>query len=313
MTEKIGPYGSHYGQGCYTKSCSLRHAAEAGISRPVSYDTTNQAYNEAHANYMTANSSVDIKLRRAKLKEATVRRNATPEGLKELKKKLPQTKLLFGDNSTVSILKEEEIQNAQNFHDQQDSAFKLNVFKANPRIEPKDFRAIAEYSSRYSFDKKQGILIDTKDGSVFARLDKNGELQALSGDSMNLASPDKLEEYVSVKDLITTRIAEDVLTSILLRPTINSKIANILNTSYEVDKPKVNISGSSTVIIRDKISSSPLARFHYDSHSAFDQAEWSSPRNDGSLVWPEKSSAVILNMLEQDTLTKMPPLPSWIN
>lgn len=313
MTGKIGPYGSHYGHGCYTKDCSLRHASEAGINKPVSYEVTDQAYNEAHANYMTANNSVDVKLCRAKLKEATIRRNATPEGLKELKKELPRTKLLFGSSSTVSILKEEEIQNAQNLHDQQDSTFKLDVFKANLKVELKDFRAIVEYSNRYSFDKKKGILVDTKDSSIFTKLNDDGRLQVFTGDHMKVASPNNIEEYTSVKNIIATRIADDVLVTVALRPTINSKIANILYTSYEVDKPKTAISGSFTVIVRDKTSHVPLAKFYYDSSSMFNQAEWSSPRNDGSLIWPEKSSATVLTLLEKDTLTNMIPLPAWIN
>lgn len=313
MSEKVGPYGSHYGQGCYTKECSLRHASEAGISRPPTYETTDQAYTEAHSRYMTAKGATDTKNRRAILDEAKVKRNATVEGLKELKKELPRTKALFGNSSLASILKEEEIQNAQNLYDQQETAFKTEVFKANPKLAAKDLRSLVEHSARYSFDKKTNAIMDTKKSSTLVKVNDDGSLLVTENGTLTLIPATQVKEYATAREAIAIQVAEDVALSVGARPTINSKISNVLEASYMRDKPLKNLDGSYTVVVRDKKNDSPLARFKYDQESLFDSAEWASARDDGSLTWPEKSTVTILHMLQAGSFSKFPPLPAWIH
>lgn len=311
MTAKVGPYGSHYGQGCYTKNCSLRHASDAGVTRPVSYEETDKVYRDAQARYMTAKGSTGVREARLILDKARARRSATPEGLKELKADLLKTRALFGNTAPATFIKEDELQNALNLHDKQEAEFKLEVFRAAPSIGGKDIKNIVEHASRYNFDKTTGVITDSIDKTTLAKLREDGTLSLSVGGQLHTASPSDPEAYSVAKAMVATKIATDIKASIATRPNLTTRITDSLNKDYAFSTATVEPDGSTRIIVRDKVNDSPLAILKYDKNSNFSQAEWTSPQNNGSLTWPEKSPATILHMLKENKLAQFQPLPTW--
>jgi len=312
MTTKVGPYGSHYGHGCYTKNCSLRHAADAGVNKPTSYEDADNLYKDAHARYMTAKGASNVRSARASVEKAKLKRSATPEGLKELKKNLAKTKGLFGATSPAAFINEEELQQAQNLHDKQESEFKTEVFQASPKVLPRDIKSIVEHSTRYDFDKTTGIVTDKRTKTALAKLTEDGSLHLSVNGKVKVVAPSEVEDYATAKNMIATKITEDVNSSLASRPTLTTKIVSTLKNDYNLEETTKKPDGSFSVLIRDKTSKAPLAIIKYDKDSTFSHAEWSSPRNDGSLTWPEKSAATVLHMLKEDKFGKIPPLPEWV-
>lgn len=310
MSTKTGPYGSHYGQGCYTENCRLRDASDANVLPPLSYDEAQKNLEHTYARMMTAKGVTKFGETNAALDEAKAAVNATPEGLKKLKASLKQAEAKHGKNSGVALSLEEDIRKAKNLHDQNDVRFRQAVFNARQHVMPEDLKYLAKYSARYdykpSLNGKGGMLFDNKTGEEIAKVDEWGNFYPKDS---GMIQPAAKSVYPEVKQQIADKVTEDSLLTINSRPSPSSAIKDVISKNYgTVQKNKAD--GSYRTIVKDK-NGRGIAVAEYDSNSNFKSVSWAKDKS-GALNLPEKNPIVFLRMLKNKEFDSKPSLPSYL-
>lgn len=310
MSTKTGPYGSHYGQGCYTENCRLRDAADANVLPPVSYNEAQKNLEQTYAQMMTAKGVTKFGEANKALAEAKAAVNATPEGLKELQSALRQAEAKHGKNSGVALSLADDIRKAKNLHDLNEINFRQAVFNARKYVMPEDLKYLTKYSERYDykpdFQGKYGVLVDNKTGEEIARVDKWGSFYP---EGSGVIQPAAKSVYPEIKQQISKKVTADSVETINARPSVNSHIKDVLSKNYEtVQKNKTD--GSYRTIIKDK-NGQGLAVAEYDSNSNFISVSWVKDKS-GALNFPEKNPIVFLRMLKNKEFDSKASLPSYL-
>lgn len=310
MNTKTGPYGSHYGQGCYTKNCRLRDASDANVFPPLSYDEAQKNLENTYARMMTAKGVTKFGETNTALDNARAAVNATPEGLKRLQASLKHAEVKHGKNSGVALSVGEDIRKAKNLRDQNDVNFRQAVFNARQSVMPEDLKYLAKYSERYgykpAFNGKGGMLVDTKTGEEIVKVDEQGNFYPKESATIK---PTSKSSYSEIKQQISNKVVEDSLLTINSRPSPNSAIKDVISKSYEtVQKSKAD--GSYRTIVKDK-NGRGIAVAEYDSNSNFKSVSWAKDKS-GALNLPEKNPIVFLRMLKNKEFDSKPSLPSYL-
>lgn len=310
MKNKVGPYGSHYGTGCYTKNCSLRDAAAAGVKAPITYNEAQKQLDEANSKNINADSRKHFQDSETAVSKARLALYSTPEGQKILKSEIEQNSQTFGENHPVVISKKDLLQKAVNKHDRDTFEYRNDVFNASKSVASRDLKHLAQASHSFKFDKEKNAIVDKKTKRVFAQVDESGMLTVRTQTGKIIAAGAGTTYYDGVKKVISQTIKSDIAKNIKSQPTPTSKINDSLEKSYKVDKIP-NQTGGYKVIVSDKSSNKRLALLEYDSNQVFTSASWA--QKNGALSFPERNPNKILGMLENKAFTNNPELPDWIS
>lgn len=309
MTGKIGPYGSHYGTGCYTKDCNLRGAADAGIIAPVTFEAAKARLDAANASNKNSSTKGKFNESEQEVNQAKLAYYSTPEGQKQLKSEIKNSKKVFGKDHTVVISQETLLQKAINKRDKDNYEFHQELFLNASTVTSKDLRSLTGTSTDYDYIPSAKSIVNNKTQHTLVSLNEDGTI-ITSNDNWSPKETFKpgTDGYDTAKKNIAAKISQDVYTSISARPTVTSRINDTLNSKYSIKRTH-KPDGSYTGIVTDKKGNKKLAVFEYNKNGVFESASWS--KEDGTLIFPEKNSSKILSLLKTEELTRKKELPDW--
>lgn len=310
MKNKVGPYGSHYGTGCYTKNCSLRDAAAAGVKAPITYSEAQKQLDEANSKNINASSRAYFQDSENEVAKAKLALYSTPEGQKQLKNEIEKQSQSFGENHPLVNAKKDLLQKAVNKHDKDTFEYRNAVFNASKSVAPRDLKHLAQASHSFKFDKDKNAIVDKKTKRVFAQADDSGMLTVRTQTGKIIAAGAGTTYYDGVKKVISQTIKSDITKNIKSQPTPTSKINDSLKKSYNVKKINTQ-TGGYKIIVSDKSTHKRLALLEYDNNEVFTSASWA--QKNGALSFPEKNPNKILGMLENKAFANNPELPDWVS
>ena len=305
MENKVGPYGSHYGTGCYTRNCSLRNASDAGVKQPLTFVEAQKQLVEVFSDSLGAGSRTEVEQTEITVQEAKLAVNSTPEGLRLLKKQYRDAKKLHGNAHPLVIKLENDVDVASINYNRVQFEYRKGIFDNASVVTPKDLRTFTEYSDKYEFCSdasvknyvtKQKLVKINKDGSF----DYNG----------HHVSPQD-SQYNNVKKEVSAEISKDALSSFdkQTKMILTSKVNTEIGKSFDFTNMKQDAQGKTRTLV-DKNTQQAVAFVHYDNSNVFQYAEFASKHNDGSLAFPMKDGLNFLKLVRSGGLNK--PLPEYL-
>lgn len=311
MSKKIGPYGSHYGTGCYTVNCRLMSASLNGVEAPLTFSEANDILADAFSRGMTAKGRFALKSAKEDVDDAHRAVNATPEGIKALTKQISEAKKTYGKDHVLVLSKETALQEAKNRNLRETVAFKVGVFDSiQDPVEPRDLKHLVAGNTRFQYDEDKEAIVDALSrGQVWVGLGNGSELTADNQRASYSTDPVKLSEYNHVKKLIGDVLIDDVEQKISTSPTPTSRIKETLKSSYKVEAKRLQ-DGSTETVVRQKRTLRPLVRIKYDSYGDFVESSWASSSGNGSLQSTGNPHEV-LSLIKTGKIKNFPDLPSY--
>jgi len=309
MTNKIGPYGSHNGVGCYTKNCSYRDAADAGVKAPLTYEQANAALTDAtYAGHGAEGWRKNNEARELARKNAGDARDATPEGIRILKKTLADNREKNGRHSALAIGSELRLNKARRNFFKNDQQYRNAVFNAAKSLEPIDLKRLAYNTENYHYDKAQKALVDTRTGKAVASI-SNGNLSVTSADGVTSVTSSSDENHTNNKEQLVKLVNADVNKRISRYPTASQTLDDAVS-GYDTDVD-IKADNSSTAVVKDRKSTNPYMVVKYDTTGKFKEAVVAN--TDGSITSLGTDRVIaVISVLRSREIKKRPALSDWM-
>jgi hypothetical protein len=227
MSNKIGPYGSHGGTGCYTKNCKRRDKVEASIPAPTTYEEARAKLEAAMARNTTAPTRTAFNATSQEVAAAKLEKNATKSGQADLRRMIKESKKTFGENSAPALIHKYELQKAVNKADRDAFNYRSNVFLATSKVTTRDLRSIANFSDgKYTYDKETNTISDALERETY-KVNEDGDLVHTKTDyapTETTVAKSGTDEYDEIKTKLVNSVSNEVDSNISIRPTPTSEI-----------------------------------------------------------------------------------------